>query len=310
MAPLQPLDATASREIFVDISDCPTLEEEADFAEIIDLTGHVPLAISLMASISSSEGYSRTLYRWKREDIALLSAGHDKGSNLEKSILMSLTSPRISGTPAALKLLSVLSVLPDGLADTESAISIIPIPLLLQAKSALLRTSLAYVDCKGRLRALSPVRAYVQKMYPPEDSLLKCLESHWRDLLKLWDSHQHITNKDLVAQLTGDIGNLDSLILYRERTEGSLGSDTLHSIITLTTFSQCMLKSDSALLPLIPKYIDQLQDIRLGWKYLMLRLSCSGPHVTLSEAKIIIPRTMDDMVVMNDSVNQGEKVTC
>ncbi|KAJ6565949.1 hypothetical protein DFH09DRAFT_1157339 [Mycena vulgaris] len=304
LPPLQPLHPSATRKIFLDISDPPTDEEESDLTEILDLTGHLPLAASLMASVTSSEGYSSALARWKQENTSMVSAGADKQSNLEKSILVSLTSPRMVSTPAAQDLLSVLSVLPDGLSESELTARIIPIPFILDCKSVLLRTSLAYIDYNRRLKALNPIRDYIQRLYPPKMSLLNSLGNHWQDLLNLWDSHQQLPNKDLVSQLTGNIGNINSFFQHSERVDGNLCLRMLHSIISLTTFSQNMLKSDSVLLPLLPKYIDTVHDTDLCWKYLILRLGCSGPPVTPSEASLIIPETMEAMISRGDARSQ------
>ncbi|KAJ6566661.1 hypothetical protein B0H19DRAFT_1352303 [Mycena capillaripes] len=302
LPPLQPLHPTASIKIFLDISDPPLKTELSDFEQIIALTGHLPLAVSLMASVTNSEGYSSTLLRWKAGDTSLVSQGHNKSSNLEKSIFMSLTSPRMMARPAAQDLLSILAVLPDGLSDAELVTSLIPITFPLECKSVLLSTSLGYIDHDRRLKALNPIRDYIHRVYPPRMSLLESLGTYWQDFLSLWDSHQQLPNRDLVTQLTANIGNMNHLILHAERMVGRLHSPMWQSIITLTKFSQTMLKTDSPLLSLVPKYLDNLQDTNLHWKYLMLRLSCSGPPVTPSEASLIIPETME-AVLCHAAVN-------
>ncbi|KAF7354196.1 NB-ARC domain-containing protein [Mycena venus] len=306
MPPLRPLHPSASTQIFYDISDPPTMAELSDFEEIMSMTGHLPLAVSLMASVASSEGYSGTLSRWRAGDTSLVSTGHGRGSNLDRSIQISLSSPRMMSTPTALDLLSLLAVLPDGLSDAELAVRVVPIPSPFECKSILLCTSLAYIDRDGRIKALSPIRDYVQRVYPPKKALLDSLGTYWQHLLNLWDTHLQLPNKDLASQLTANIGNINSLILHAEKVEGSLDEPMLHTIITLTKFSQFMLKSDSPSLPLVPKYADGLQATDLGWKYFMLRLSCSGPPVTLSEARLLIPETMKAMILAGDVKGQGE----
>ncbi|KAJ7176059.1 hypothetical protein C8R43DRAFT_553426 [Mycena crocata] len=304
---LKPLHPHATRQIFIDISDTPSEEEEAGFNEILDLTGHLPLAASLMASVTSMEGYSDALTHWKRESTALVSAGHDKQSNLETSIIVSLTSPRMMSKPTARELLSVLSVLPDGLSDLELTTHTIPLPFILESKSMLLQTSLGYIDVDRRLKALNPIREYIRGTYPPKIPLLSRLMNHWLGMLALWETHQQWPNKDLVSQLTANIGNINSLIIYHEHPEASLPPHILNGIISLTRFSQHMLKSDSVLLPLLPKYLDGLEDSSscIQWKYLILRLGCSGPPVTAVEARSLIPKTMEEMTSANDISNQA-----
>ncbi|KAJ7321821.1 P-loop containing nucleoside triphosphate hydrolase protein, partial [Mycena albidolilacea] len=242
---LQPLSPDASRRTFIDISDTPPPGEEAHFAEILELTGHLPLAISLMANVTASEGYSNSLSRWKLENTGLLSEGYGKDSNLEKSIRISLTSPRMTSQPAALKLLGILSVLPDGCREPEIISPHISMTLILESKSVLLRTSLAYIDFDGRLKALNPIREYVRRVYPPDKCLLEPLENYWHKCLVLWDSYQQVPDHNLVSQLKENMGNINSLIMYSLEAEGSLGLPALHSIVTLKLFSERMLISDS-----------------------------------------------------------------
>ncbi|KAJ6535042.1 P-loop containing nucleoside triphosphate hydrolase protein [Mycena capillaripes] len=303
---LRPLHPSASTQIFYDVSGPPSMVEISDFEEILSMTGHLPLAVSLMASVASSEGYSGTLARWKAGDTSLVSTGHDRGSNLDRSLQISLSSPRMMSRPTALDLLSILAVLPDGLSDAELAVSMVPIPSPLECKSILLCTSLAYIDRDGRIKVLNPIREYAQRVYPIKKALLDSLGTYWQHLLNLWDTHMQLPNKELASQLTANIGNINNLILHVEKVEDSLDEPILHSIITLTKFSQFMLKSDSPLLPLVPKYADNLQATGLRWKYFMLRLSCSGPPVTLSEASLVIPETMEAIISARDVKNQGK----
>ncbi|KAJ7107026.1 hypothetical protein C8R44DRAFT_858110 [Mycena epipterygia] len=119
LPPLKPLTYTASRQTFIEIADDPTINEEPALEELLELSGNLPLAVSLIANVASFEGYSKTLSRWKTENLALLSEGYDKRSNLEKSISLSLTSPRMKSTPNAMDLLNLLALLPDGITERD-----------------------------------------------------------------------------------------------------------------------------------------------------------------------------------------------
>ncbi|KAJ7854595.1 P-loop containing nucleoside triphosphate hydrolase protein, partial [Mycena leptocephala] len=167
LPPLEPLDLSASRQIFVEVADEPGRGEDSALNDLLDLSGSLPLAVSLMANIASFEGYTSTLARWQIENTALLSAGYDKRSNLEKSITHSLTSPRISSSPHAKNLISLLSLLPDGIRPEDILAGRVPIPGVRQCQSVLVGTSLAYRDVKGRLKLLSPVREHIRRVYPP-----------------------------------------------------------------------------------------------------------------------------------------------
>ncbi|KAJ7266073.1 hypothetical protein C8J57DRAFT_1229481 [Mycena rebaudengoi] len=97
LAPLEPLSPSAARQNFSEVADHPNGEEEEALAILVDLSG-----------------YTGTLALLEAENTALLLDGHDKRSNLERSITLSLGSPRIASSPNG-KSLALLSVLPDGI---------------------------------------------------------------------------------------------------------------------------------------------------------------------------------------------------
>ncbi|KAJ7852000.1 P-loop containing nucleoside triphosphate hydrolase protein, partial [Mycena leptocephala] len=167
LQPMKPLDQDAARDTFIDITDNRHNVEEVD--KVLSLTDNMPLAISLIAHLADSEGCTNVLARWEEEKTSLISEGFDKRSSLELSISLSLSSPRIGSLPDSRNLLSLLSMLPDGLSDAELLQSNLPIGDILGCKAALIRTSLAYTDEQKRLKALAPIREYVQKIQPPGD---------------------------------------------------------------------------------------------------------------------------------------------
>ncbi|KAJ7476647.1 P-loop containing nucleoside triphosphate hydrolase protein, partial [Mycena latifolia] len=163
--PLQPLTAEAARQTFMDISDSEG-RDDIFITELLDLTGNLPIAVTLMAYAASFEGCEAVLLRWKHDNISILSEGHDKETNLETSLRLSISSPRMTSSPGALQLLGLLSLLPDGILDADLLNSACAIPDIPRSKSTLLRTSLAYLD-GDRLKILVPVREFIKKMYPP-----------------------------------------------------------------------------------------------------------------------------------------------
>ncbi|KAJ7656614.1 hypothetical protein B0H17DRAFT_1337963 [Mycena rosella] len=191
LLPLRPLDDSAALRTFVDIAGDD--HEESLVTQVLELTGNLPLAVSLMASVVSHDGCEKTLSRWNTEKTRVLSDGYDKGSSLEISLTVSLTSSRM--TPEAHELLSLLSILPDGLSQGEILHSKLPIRNVLGCKSTLIQTSLAYVDVGKRLRVLPPVREYVRAVYPPSPPLKAALRKHYHEILRAWDiqrSNTHI----------------------------------------------------------------------------------------------------------------------
>jgi hypothetical protein len=258
---LEPLSPSASRQIYVEVADEPGNEEKSALDDLLDLSGSLPLAVSLMANVASVEGYSSTLARWETESTALLSEGHDKRSNLEKSISFSINSPRISLSPNAKPLLSLLSLLPDGITPEAVMAAKVPLPDVLQCQSVLVGTSLAYIDVKGRLKALSPVREYIRRSYPPSASLARPLRTYFQELLEVWESHRELPSGNLAPDLVSHLGNINQLILAGLLTERKSACIELgKSIISLDNFSATMLKGNSPLFQRLPRLIEDTDD--------------------------------------------------
>ncbi|KAJ7735191.1 hypothetical protein B0H16DRAFT_1765411, partial [Mycena metata] len=163
--PLQPLLDEASQQVFEEITDDPHVSKER--TQLLAFTENMPLAVNLMAHLVDYEGLTNVLVRLKIERTAALSTGHGRTSNLDTSIALSYSSPRI--TPGARELLRLLSILPDGLSDVELTQTTLPISDIQSCKSVLIATSLAYKDTKSRLRSLMPIREHIQQFSPPSE---------------------------------------------------------------------------------------------------------------------------------------------
>ncbi|KAJ7757966.1 hypothetical protein B0H16DRAFT_1822663 [Mycena metata] len=149
--PLKPLEYTSARQAFIDIADDTHDPKELD--KVLSLTDCMPLAINLLAHLVDSEGCFHVLTRWAKEKISIISSKD---------------------------LLSLLSLLPNGLSDTELVQSGLPINKILACKTALLGTSLAYSDEYKKLKVLMPIREYMQRTRPPGDHLIKSLLFHFK----------------------------------------------------------------------------------------------------------------------------------
>ncbi|KAJ6555196.1 hypothetical protein DFH09DRAFT_923996, partial [Mycena vulgaris] len=292
---LEPYTIFATRATFVDIADEPCDEEEEEaLTELISLTGSLPLAVSLMASVASFEGYSAALVRWSRESTALFSEGTDKRSNLDVSIAISISSPRLQSSDAAKQLLGLLSLLPDGITEDELRNANVGIENLPQCKSTLLRTSLAYLDQEGRLKMLPPIRACLQFSHPPDRSQVHLLRKHMESLLALWKTRHQLASGDLIPRLTSNLGNLRNLLLegLSEKTADSKLKDTVYSILTLEEFSRRMLKGQSGLMECVPDLIDSLGDDTLRLHHSIARLGAHDP-ISRADVDILVQRGLE-----------------
>ncbi|KAJ7435874.1 P-loop containing nucleoside triphosphate hydrolase protein, partial [Mycena latifolia] len=177
LPPLKPLSNAAAWQTFMDITDDG--HDDQEITQLLELTDNMPLAVDLLAHLVDYEGCSNMLNRWKTEKTSLLSEGHDKSSNLNSSISISLLSRRM--TSGAKDLLSLLSILPDGLSDVELLQSSLPVPDILTCKAVLLQISLAYSDSM-HLKVLVPIRDYMHQIHPPSSLLIKPLRQYFYSL--------------------------------------------------------------------------------------------------------------------------------
>ncbi|KAK7053510.1 NB-ARC domain-containing protein [Favolaschia claudopus] len=287
LLPLEPLSSTASRQIFLDIADEPEIGEESALDQLLNLSDNHPLAITLLANVASFEGYATTLERWQIENFTLLSLGHDKGSSLEKSITLSIHSPQFKSFQPAQDLLSLLSLLPDGIKDKDLQASKVSIPNMGQCQSFLLRMSLAYRDPEGRLRALSPIREFIHRVHPPSQILAASLRLYFQDLLDVWLSTRRqlfAGNRAVITELVGNLGNVNSLLLEGMITEDKSTLVAIGASITvLDIFSEIMMQGSTLLVQRLPHLVRITEDVDLRLKYGRRLLCNRNPKFWLGE---------------------------
>ncbi|KAJ7749480.1 hypothetical protein B0H16DRAFT_874600 [Mycena metata] len=211
LPPLEPLAQEAARNVFIDIAE--DRHSMAEIDQVLQLADNMPLSINLLAHAVDVEGCSSILARWQREHTSVISEGYDRRSNLELSISLSLASPRITSTPHAQELLSLLSILPDGLSDVELKQSNFAIQDILGCKRALVRTALAYTDDHQRLKALVTIREYMIKFLPPTHRIIRPLFKHFQDLLQVYRAEGGKQSATLyVGRLTSNYTNILHII--------------------------------------------------------------------------------------------------
>ncbi|KAJ7849770.1 hypothetical protein B0H13DRAFT_2402140 [Mycena leptocephala] len=211
LPPLKPLETGAARQTFIDIADGIHNPEEID--KVLSLTDNLPFAINLVAHLVDSEGCSNVLSCWEEEKTSLISDGYNRGSNLDLSISLSLSSPRLNSLLHAKDLLSLLSMLPDGLSDIELVQSKLQIDNILGCKAALIRTTLAYSNEHKRLKTLAPIREYMQKIQPPGDHLIRPLLKHFQELLECYMEYCGTQlSSSTVAQISSNYSNIQNVL--------------------------------------------------------------------------------------------------
>ncbi|KAJ7708570.1 hypothetical protein B0H16DRAFT_1438527 [Mycena metata] len=300
---LEPLAQEAARKVFVAIAEDRHPMEEID--QVLSLTDNMPLSINLLAHAVDVEGTTAILSRWQREHTAVISEGYDRRSNLESSILLSLESPRITSTPHSQELLSLLSILPDGLSDVELKQSKFAIQDILDCKRALLRTSLAYADGNKRLKALVPIREYMAKFQPPTDEIIRPLFKHFQELLQVYLADMGKQSSALyIERLTSNYTNIQNIIqngLYPRHP------DLADSISCTSHFIRFHLTIAKGATPLVNKVLALLQHSEDHQTKASFTVRLFGNHGTYSipHPEALIAQTFEWLKTLDDPDLEG-----
>ncbi|KAJ7113031.1 hypothetical protein C8R44DRAFT_741372 [Mycena epipterygia] len=304
LAPLKPLTDDAARHTFMDITE--NFYNSEQISQILSLTDNMPLAVDLIAHLVDYEGCSSVLTRWETEKTVMLSEGNDKQSSLDASITMSLSSPRLKSFPGTDDLLSILSILPDGLSETELVQINIPTHNVLGCKAALLGTSLAYTDDKKRLKSLVPIREHIQHYSPPSPVLIQPLFRYFHALL---DVYQRFQGTHQIAggikQLKSNLGNLNQVLgrgLYADNPELS---DVIKCTIWLGGFYRNNGHGPLILMNHIPAVLPQPCDHRLEALFIT-EVFKSKTQELFSNPDLLIAKARTHFEILNDPLIESD----
>ncbi|KAJ7208348.1 P-loop containing nucleoside triphosphate hydrolase protein [Mycena pura] len=302
LQPLRPLSNDAAWLAFVDIAE--DFHNPEHIRQLLSLTDNLPLAVDLMAHLVDSEGCEPVLGRWETEKTSILSDGNDRRSNLDASITVSLSSPRM--TSGAKDLLSLLAILPDGLSEIELLQSKLPINNVLRCKAILLATSLAYTDGKNRLKSLVPIREHMQCFYPAPQTLVHSLQKHFYLLLDLYKKHsgkEHEVGR--VNQITSNLGNLHQVLLHGLCLNNPNLAETIYCTISLNSFSRTAGHRRHILMDHIPSVLSHTSDVELK-VYFITEVLTTGIYQPGTDPEQLIAEGELYCCHVTDSVLQGE----
>ncbi|KAJ6531371.1 hypothetical protein DFH09DRAFT_1409379 [Mycena vulgaris] len=276
LRPLAPLSDLAARQVFRDITDAADSDIQVD--ELLQFTDNLPLAVTLMANLVAFEGAAPVLDRWQSERICMLSEGSDKRSNLSTSIMMSLSSPRLTAIPDALTLLGLLSVLPDGVTDSTLMEMDLPLTDIALCRVTLCRTSLAYVDHDRRLKALVPIREHMRAFHPSSPLLISRLQDFFYNLVSLFcKKWARAVGTGLVQRLSSDLGNIHSLIHTGLQANNPPSTETISCILDLARFTRATYIGSWDLLHSISEIVHDLADPDLQGRYFVALSRIDAP---------------------------------
>jgi tetratricopeptide (TPR) repeat protein len=300
---LKPLGQDAARQMFIDITD--DIHRTEDIDKILLLVDNMPLAIDLIANLVDSEGMSSVLSRWETQRTSIFSDGYDTTSNLGLSILLSLSGPRMISSPHALDLLSLLSILPNGLSDVELLQSKFPLENILSCKSTLLRTALAYTNGQKRLKVLAPVREYVEKNHPPKLSVIHPLSEHYKELLALHQKyHGTLSYSGVMGRVASNFSNIQNVLLQCLSSDRSNLPEIIRSSCELISYSRLAGHGHLSLMDRIPGFL-QSTDHKLEVYFIIQTLE-GWNYWSIPNAKELIDRALEHFKHFHDPDMQCE----
>ncbi|KAJ7900648.1 hypothetical protein B0H14DRAFT_3752927 [Mycena olivaceomarginata] len=244
------------------------LVEEVD--HILSLTDNMPLAISLLAHLADTEGCSNVLSCWNKEKTPVISEGFDKRSNLDLSIFLSLSSPRIQLLPHSQEFLSLLSMLPAGLTDADLIQSKLPLENILKCKATLKSTALAYSDEHKRLKVLMPIRGYLQQHQPPGDHLLQSLFKYFQEMLKFYMDYigtQSISST--IARIKSNLTNIQNVLQWGLKQKQPTLSNSIYCVCHLYQFHEVNMQVQTPLMDQIQDLLPRLNDHQIEAYFLI-----------------------------------------
>jgi hypothetical protein len=261
----------AARQTFIDLADDG--HDDSSIKKLLELTGNLPLAVSLIASVADSEGCAQALSRWQLESTRMLSDGYDQRSSLDISIMLSYTSTRM--TSGAQELLSILSMLPDGLTHADLVQAKLPIIDILACKTTLIQTSLAFVDQDQHLKVLVPIREHIFRVHPPPNELKLKLRDHFHQLLGLWNQFKNMNVVDIRPQIARNLGNFNTVLHDGLSPESSDIVQNFGSILCLNDFYYRVHHTYSPLLLQLSGHMRHWRDNPIWGEYLIELLKSS-----------------------------------
>ena len=237
LPPLQPVDAGSAVAIFKAI----TQREADNYAlKLIQAMDYIPLAITLVANLVSVEGETteNLWIRWQEERTSMVGNGSDRLTNLDKSIQLTLSGPRMQQDPGALRFLGAICLLPDGMSSEtlRDCMSLSPdMPSIRKAISTLRQNALVYEDSNKYLRVLSPIRLFVLLRHPPSSKARQIIH---RIFMKLALEAPSIENIDARRHIRMEVANMNAMLIDAVETSSSENlNDVAQSILNFCQYA-------------------------------------------------------------------------
>ncbi|WP_437932984.1 tetratricopeptide repeat protein [Sorangium sp. So ce341] len=234
---IHPLDPAHAEEMFCSIAGEEHRGKPELPALLSQLSG-IPLAIALLARSARGADLPALLTAWEARGIALLEPDGepaDRRRSWRASLELTIQSP-LGAEGYNHRMLSLLGVLPDGIARSDLAAFVDGLGSSMASGVAGVRLATFAGD---RVRMPAPVRAYVAAAYPPSaEDLEEAMDRYGWLAEELGPLAGHPGGADAVARLSAEAANLDAMIQRGlQRADASRWIDAAVALTRFTWFS-------------------------------------------------------------------------
>ncbi|EJD47472.1 hypothetical protein AURDEDRAFT_163340 [Auricularia subglabra TFB-10046 SS5] len=305
LPPLSPISSAAATQTFLSISGAPTNDHVME--TLLGRMDNIPLAVVLLANLAQYESPPELMRRWDDMETALLvrGTGQHRLSSLNMSIELSLQSPRMQAAPSALRLLSVLALLPHGVVDTD--LLLWDFQQSAQGLSVLLQNSLATCTAEKRIHVLAPIRSFILVHNPPSESDADPVYKYVFGLAALAKHPSRVApNAQLFSALAAELDNIDFVVRYALRHSQEARVASIKAVTALCTlFNEAAMGPAPELLPLAlsaaqDNNLDELRaELLFYWGMLSFNTWIPGdPKSLYTQARELYERTgnVDGMI--------------
>jgi hypothetical protein len=184
-------------------------------------------------------------------------------------------------------------MLPDGLSDAELVQSNLPIDNILSCKATLICTTLAYKDEHKRLKALAPIREYMQKIRPPGDHLVRPLLKYFQELLEFFMEYRGTQSSlGTVTRVSSNYSNIQNVVRHGLQQGHPDLVDSIYCTCYLNQFSRLIGWGPSPLTGQIHDILPHPSNHRLE-AYFIITLFNSGMHYTMSNPETLVSEALE-----------------
>lgn len=145
-----------------------------------------------------------------------------------------------------------------------------------------MRTTLAYSDEHKQLKALAPIREYMQNIQPPAEHLVRPLLKHFQGLLEFYaDNYGTQFGSSTVARISSNYSNVQNILRNRLQPDYPDLANIIYCICYLNSFSQHIGQGIIPLIGQIHHVLPQLRDHHAE-AYFITELLDSRQHYPIS----------------------------